>query len=88
MGGVLTVLRLHEIATALVAPGKGILAADESIATMSGRLEAVGVAPSCRAGEALNTKRVRAIASALDGTWWIRCGDVAAELPTFCEKAG
>jgi fructose-bisphosphate aldolase class I len=40
------VLRLHEIAIALVAPGKGILAADESIATMSRRLEAVGVAPS------------------------------------------
>ena len=35
----------HEIATALVAPGKGILAADESIATMSKRLEAVGVRP-------------------------------------------
>ena len=39
------VLGLHEIASALVAPGKGILAADESIATMSRRLEAVGVAP-------------------------------------------
>ena len=37
---------LDEAAAALVAPGKGILAADESIATMSRRLEAVGVAPS------------------------------------------
>ena len=37
---------LQQVAAALVAPGKGILAADESIATMSRRLEAVGVAPS------------------------------------------
>jgi fructose-bisphosphate aldolase, class I len=34
------------VATALVAPGKGILAADESIATMSKRLETAGVTPS------------------------------------------
>jgi fructose-bisphosphate aldolase class I len=34
---------LHEVASALVAPGKGILAADESIGTMSKRLEGVGV---------------------------------------------
>ncbi len=33
-------------AAALVAPGKGILAADESVATMSARLEAAGVAPT------------------------------------------
>jgi fructose-bisphosphate aldolase, class I len=33
-------------ASALVAPGKGILAADESIATMSARLSAAGVAPT------------------------------------------
>jgi fructose-bisphosphate aldolase class I len=33
-------------ASALVAPGKGILAADESIATMSARLTAAGVAPT------------------------------------------
>lgn len=39
-------LGLHEAAAALVALGKGILAADESIATMSKRLEAVGVTPS------------------------------------------
>ena len=44
--GVSTVLGMHKIATALVAPGKGILAADESTATMSRRLEAVGVAPT------------------------------------------
>jgi len=37
---------LHKVACALVAPAKGILAADESIATMSKRLEAVGAAPS------------------------------------------
>jgi fructose-bisphosphate aldolase class I len=42
-------LGLGEAAAALVAPGKGILAADESIATMSRRLEAVGVAPSAEA---------------------------------------
>ena len=37
---------LHKVATALVAPGKGILAADESIATMSKRLESAGVSPT------------------------------------------
>jgi fructose-bisphosphate aldolase, class I len=46
MRSVSTVPELHKIATALVARGKGILAADESIATMSRRLEAAGVAPS------------------------------------------
>jgi fructose-bisphosphate aldolase, class I len=39
-------LGLEQVATALVARGKGILAADESIATMSKRLEAAGVTPS------------------------------------------
>lgn len=34
---------IREIAAALTAPGKGILAADESIATMSARLEQAGV---------------------------------------------
>ncbi len=38
-------LGLRELATALLTPGKGIPAADESIATTSSRLEAVGVAP-------------------------------------------
>jgi fructose-bisphosphate aldolase class I len=33
-------------AAAMVAPGKGILAADESIATMSARLEKAGIAPA------------------------------------------
>ena len=37
---------LEQTANELVAPGKGILAADESNGTMSNRLEAVGVAPS------------------------------------------
>jgi fructose-bisphosphate aldolase, class I len=37
---------LRAIAGAMVAPGKGILAADESNATMTKRLEAVGVASS------------------------------------------
>lgn len=37
---------LHEIASAMVAPGKGILAADESVGTMSKRLEGAGVEPS------------------------------------------
>lgn len=40
---------LHETAVALVTPGKGILAADESIATMSKRLEGVGVPASADA---------------------------------------
>lgn len=37
---------LAQTAAAMVAPGKGILAADESIATMSTRLEKAGVAPT------------------------------------------
>jgi len=37
---------LQETAAALVAPGKGVLAADESIATMSKRLEGAGVPAS------------------------------------------
>lgn len=37
---------LHDTAADLVATGKGILAADESIATMSKRLQAAGVEPS------------------------------------------
>jgi fructose-bisphosphate aldolase class I len=36
----------RQIAAQLTTPGKGILAADESIATMSSRLEQAGVAPS------------------------------------------
>jgi fructose-bisphosphate aldolase class I len=40
------VLGLHKAAAALVAPGKGILAADESIGTMSKRLAAAGVTTS------------------------------------------
>lgn len=39
---------LHETAAALVAPAKGILAADESPATMSRRLEAAGIPASAR----------------------------------------
>ncbi len=37
---------IHDIGAALVAPGKGILAADESVGTMSSRLSNVGVTPS------------------------------------------
>ncbi|MEN3315218.1 MAG: fructose-bisphosphate aldolase, class [Acidimicrobiaceae bacterium] len=37
---------LREIAQAMVAPGKGILAADESVATASKRLESIGVEAS------------------------------------------
>lgn len=40
---------LHQIANELVSSGKGILAADESIGTMSKRLEAVGVPASADA---------------------------------------
>lgn len=36
----------RQIATRMVAPGKGILAADESIGTMSSRLEKAGVEPT------------------------------------------
>ena len=37
---------LERTASELVAPGRGILAADESNGTMSSRLQAVGVEPS------------------------------------------
>ena len=37
---------LESVASALVRPGRGILAADESIATMSARLAAAGVVPA------------------------------------------
>ena len=37
---------MHEIARALVAPGKGILAADESTGTIAKRFDAIGVASS------------------------------------------
>lgn len=37
---------LHEVAATMVADGRGILAADESIGTMSSRLEAEGIAAS------------------------------------------
>jgi fructose-bisphosphate aldolase class I len=40
---------LHDVAAALVAPRKGILAADESIGTMSKRLEGAGVSVSADA---------------------------------------
>ena len=40
---------LGDIAESMVAPGKGVLAADESIATMSKRLEAAGVPASATA---------------------------------------
>jgi fructose-bisphosphate aldolase class I len=40
---------LQEVAASLVAPGKGVLAADESIGTMSKRLAAGGVPPSATA---------------------------------------
>lgn len=40
------ITNLEKIANNLVAPGKGILAADESNGTMSKRLEAVGIEPS------------------------------------------
>ena len=43
---------LEQTANELVAPGKGILAADESNGTMSNRLEAVGVDPSPEARRA------------------------------------
>ncbi|KAA0081929.1 fructose-bisphosphate aldolase class I [Mycolicibacterium sp. P9-64] len=41
-----TVTDCRQIAAQLTAPGKGILAADESIATMSSRLEQTGVTPT------------------------------------------
>lgn len=46
--------KLHEIAKALVAPHKGILAADQSPRSMNKQLEAIGVAP-----ESENRRRYR-----------------------------
>ena len=47
---------LQKVAAALVAPGKGILAADASIATMSRRLEAVGAAPAAQGLDGLRSR--------------------------------
>jgi len=46
---------LEKTASELVAPGRGILAADESSGTMSKRLEAVGVEPSAETRRAYRT---------------------------------
>jgi fructose-bisphosphate aldolase class 1 len=54
---------LTRIATAMVAAGKGILAADESIGTMSARLEHAGVA----ATEITRLRPAWPVAFSLDG---------------------
>ena len=52
--------RLESVASALVGPGRGILAADESITTMSARLSAAGVAPTERSRRAYREMLVTA----------------------------
>ncbi|RDH78562.1 fructose-bisphosphate aldolase class I [Mycolicibacterium moriokaense] len=52
----------RQIATAMMAPGKGILAADESIATMSKRLEEAGVEPTAE-----NRRRYRELLATAPG---------------------
>jgi fructose-bisphosphate aldolase, class I len=52
----------EQIAAQLVAPGKGVLAADESIATMSSRLEKAGVEASAE-----NRRRYRELLAATPG---------------------
>ena len=52
----------RQIAARLVAPGKGVLAADESIATMSGRLEKAGVEATAE-----NRRRYRELLAATPG---------------------
>src|SRR5271169_1931863 len=43
MEGRMNLAELNKIATAMVAPGKGILAADESSGTIKNRFDAIGV---------------------------------------------
>ncbi|GAA5113741.1 class I fructose-bisphosphate aldolase [Pseudonocardia adelaidensis] len=52
----------RQIAAQLVAPGKGVLAADESIATMSGRLEKAGVEATAE-----NRRRYRELLASTPG---------------------
>ncbi|HLU53910.1 MAG TPA: class I fructose-bisphosphate aldolase [Pseudonocardia sp.] len=52
----------RQVAAQLVAPGKGVLAADESIGTMSGRLEKAGVAPTAE-----NRRRYRELLASTPG---------------------
>lgn len=54
--------KLHETAKALVAPHKGILAADQSPRTMNRQLEAIGVAP-----ESENRRRYRQLLFTTEG---------------------
>ena len=49
---------LEKTARELVAPGRGILAADESNGTMSSRLEAVGVEPSPESRRAYRARHI------------------------------
>ena len=42
---------LESVAEALVADGKGILAADETVPTLTKRFDTLGIAPPSRAGE-------------------------------------
>ncbi len=43
MEGMMNLNELNKVAQAMVAPGKGILAADESSATIRKRFDAIGV---------------------------------------------
>lgn len=52
----------RQIASRMVAPGKGVLAADESIATMSNRLEKAGVDPTAE-----NRRRYRELLATTSG---------------------
>ena len=52
----------RQIASTMMAPGKGILAADESVATMSKRLEEAGVEPSAE-----NRRRYRELLATAPG---------------------
>lgn len=54
--------KCREIAGRMVAPGKGILAADESVATMSKRLEGAGVEPTAE-----NRRRYRELLATAPG---------------------
>ena len=56
---------LTAVAAALVAPGQGILAADESVATMSARLAAAGIEPT--AGHRLAYREMLLTTPALAG---------------------
>lgn len=87
--------RLLGTAAAMVAPGKGILAADESVGTMSKRLEAVGVTASPQARRAWRSLIIATPALGASASGVILCDetfrqqdDEGTPLPAAAAAAG